>query len=82
MDTDIPDNDRFRRRYRNPKGTEKNKIRLSGLPKIGKPRFMNQDSFRLRVRYIDFGFQFMGFGCTEFGFRFLGLDIWNSAFGS
>ncbi|CAB4433602.1 unnamed protein product [Rhizophagus irregularis] len=31
---------------------------------------MNQDSFRLRVGYI------------EFGFRFLGLDIWNSAFGS
>ncbi|PKC54780.1 hypothetical protein RhiirA1_476677 [Rhizophagus irregularis] len=38
--------------------------------------------FRLRVGYIDFGFRFMGFGCTEFGFQFLGLDIWNSALGS
>ncbi|UZO27898.1 uncharacterized protein OCT59_021451 [Rhizophagus irregularis] len=38
--------------------------------------------FRLCVEYIDFGFRFMGFGCTEFGFQFLGLDIWNSALGS
>ncbi|CAB4422831.1 unnamed protein product [Rhizophagus irregularis] len=35
---------------------------------------MNQDSFRLRVGYIDFGFRFLGFGCTDFSFRLLGFE--------
>ncbi|PKY35529.1 hypothetical protein RhiirB3_456449 [Rhizophagus irregularis] len=40
LDTETQDKDQFQRKYRNPKGTEKTKIRLSGLPKIEKPRFV------------------------------------------
>ncbi|CAB4405328.1 unnamed protein product [Rhizophagus irregularis] len=43
---------------------------------------MNQDSFQLRVGYIDFGFRFLGFGCTDFSFRLLGFEYMVSTFGS
>ncbi|PKY34619.1 hypothetical protein RhiirB3_454507 [Rhizophagus irregularis] len=46
LDTETQDKDRFRRGYRNPKSMEKTKIRSSGLPKIGKPRFVSRVDFR------------------------------------
>ncbi|CAB4405646.1 unnamed protein product [Rhizophagus irregularis] len=43
---------------------------------------MNQDLFRLRVRYIGFSFRFFKRWIYGFGLRFLGVEYTGSAFGS
>ncbi|UZO10511.1 uncharacterized protein OCT59_002092 [Rhizophagus irregularis] len=77
----------FQREYRNPKGTEKTKIRSGGLPKNENPKIRK---FWLRVRYIGFGFRFFkrwiyGFGLwflgIGYGFRLSVLGLWIYDFG-
>ncbi|CAB5393649.1 unnamed protein product [Rhizophagus irregularis] len=55
----------------------KTKIRRVDFRRIDEPRFVSASRWIYRIRL-----SVLGFGYMEFGFQFLGLDIWNSAFGS
>ncbi|CAB4434681.1 unnamed protein product [Rhizophagus irregularis] len=57
-------------------GTEKTKIRRVDFRRIDEPRFVSASRWIYRIRL-----SVLGFGYMEFGFRFLGLDIWVSTFG-
>ncbi|CAB4422452.1 unnamed protein product [Rhizophagus irregularis] len=50
LDTETQDKDRFRRGYRNPKGTEKTKIRRVDFRRIDEPRFVSASRWIYRFR--------------------------------
>ncbi|CAB4428221.1 unnamed protein product [Rhizophagus irregularis] len=54
----------------------KTKIRRVDFRRIDEPRFVSASRWIYRIRL-----SVLGFGYMEFGFRFLGLDIWVSTFG-
>ncbi|CAB4446015.1 unnamed protein product [Rhizophagus irregularis] len=54
----------------------KTKIRRVDFRRIDEPRFVSASCWIYRIRL-----SVLGFGYMEFGFRFLGLDIWVSTFG-
>ncbi|CAB5193528.1 unnamed protein product [Rhizophagus irregularis] len=67
----------------------KTKIRRVDFRRIDEPRFVSASRWIYRIRLSVLGLwmyrirlSVLGFGYMEFGFQFLGLDIWNSAFGS
>ncbi|CAB4434842.1 unnamed protein product [Rhizophagus irregularis] len=92
VDTDIPGNRLQRgRRYSRDIGSgvntesqrfewasedRKTKIRRVDFRRIDEPRFVSASRWIYRIRL-----SVLGFGYMEFGFRFLGLDIWVSTFG-